>query len=113
MTRTYTRAARATANVLLLAFLGMLYASARGSGLVGALIALLIAAPALVCYGYYVASQHCARCRESIFGGDDPHGVLGEYIAFITPLRVPLQCPHCRALTPWTLVRDGKHEDAD
>jgi hypothetical protein len=101
MERTYTRTSRAAANVLLLVFLGVIYFNARGGGFSVALIALVVAAPAIVYYGYFIASQRCAKCRESVvvpYSSYDP--VMG-FFAVVTPFRVPLRCPHCDAQTPW------------
>lgn len=104
--RMYTRASRAAANLLLLAFLAVLLFEARDAGLGTALIALAIAAPAILCYGFFIASQHCARCKESVVGPWSAYEPVVAFFAVVTPLRVPLYCPHCGARTPFIGQRE-------
>ena len=112
MDRTYTRRSRAAANVLLLVFLERLYLNAYDGGLGVALIALAIAGPAIFYYGYFIASQNCANCRESMvmpYSSAEP-GMT--FFALVTPLLIPLRCPHCNAVTPWTREVECESDDA-
>jgi hypothetical protein len=112
MKRTYTRRSRAAANVLLLVFLGLLYLNACNGGLGVALIALAVAGPAIFYYGYFIASQHCANCWESIVVPYSSYEPVMFFFAVVTPFRVPLQCPHCNAVTPWTREVQSNSDDA-
>jgi hypothetical protein len=106
MMRTYTRASRAAANLLLLAFLAVLLWNARNAGLGTTLIALAIAAAGIVYYGFFIASQHCPKCKESVVVPWSSYYAL--FFAVVMPFRVPFYCPHCAALTPF--VRNGDPE---
>jgi hypothetical protein len=112
MKRTYTRRSRAAANVLLLVFLGLLYLNASDGGLGVALTGLAITGPAIFYYGYFIASQQCANCRESIVVPYSSYEPVMVLFAVVTPFRVPLQCPHCNALTPWTREVQSNSDDA-
>jgi hypothetical protein len=105
MIRTYTRVSRAAANLALLAFLLVLFVSGRDGDLVVALAALAIAGAAIVCYGYFIASQRCSNCKESVVVPWSASEPAMLFFAFVTPLRVPLRCPHCGAQTPFTHVQ--------
>lgn len=107
VTRTYTRRARIAANLLLLVFLALLYCNARGGGLAVAVLALAVSGPAVVYYGYFIASQLCVRCGQSIVVPWSSYQPEMALFAVATPLRVPLQCPHCNTKTPWRL-KSGK-----
>ena len=112
MKRIYTRRSRAAANVLLLVFLGLLYLNANDGGLGAAWVALAAAGPAIFYYGYFIASQHCTNCRESMvlpYSSAEPGMTL---FALATPLRIPLKCPHCNAVTPWTREVECESDDA-
>ena len=112
MKRIYTRRSRATANMILLVFLGLLYLNAYDGGLGVALIALAIAGPAIFYYGYFIASQHCANCWESMLVPYSTSEPGMTFFALITPLRIPLRCPHCNAVTPWTRKVERDRDDS-
>ncbi len=97
MGRIYTRKTRALANALILAYLAGVFFVARGESLAWTLAALVLAAPAFLLYGYFIASQHCEQCGESFFHiwGNVSGGPL---LSRIAPFYVPFHCPHCGAL---------------
>jgi hypothetical protein len=72
-----------------------------------ALMALAIAAPAIVYYGFFIASQHCLRCKESIVVPPSSYYPVAVFFAVVTPLRVPFSCPHCGAPTPLVSRREA------
>jgi hypothetical protein len=63
-------------------------------------IALILPLLAIVLYGIFIASQHCASCMASIADLPDDHFARGSWLAF-GPLYVPLRCPSCQKLTRW------------
>ena len=99
--RTYTRTSRAAANLLLLLFVALVYVVGRDSDLAAALIALVIAGAAIFYYGYFISSQHCAVCSESIVVPYSSYEPTMVFLALVAPFRVPLRCPHCGASTSW------------
>jgi hypothetical protein len=101
--RTYSRKSRAIANGLLLVFLALVYLNGRDGDLGTALLALGIAGTAIVYYGYFIASQRCSNCRESIVVPYSSYEPTIIFFAVITPFRVPVRCPHCGAMTHWTM----------
>jgi hypothetical protein len=100
--RTYTRLSRAAANVAVLAILGALLVVGRHGGLAVAIAGLAVAGAAIVCYGRFIASQHCSKCRESVVVPWSSYDPAIVFFAVVTPLRVPLRCPHCGARTPFS-----------
>ena len=87
--------------MLLLLFLALVYFNARDDGLAVALVALGISGAAILYYGYFVASQHCAICKESVVVPYSSYEPTMVFFALVTPFRVPLRCPQCNALTSW------------
>jgi hypothetical protein len=98
--RTYTRTSRALANAALLVLLWVFWQFAEGQPMPVFVVFLLVIAPGIVFYGYFLSSQLCSRCREPVFDLSR-HYILWRLAALAAPLHVPIRCPHCGAGTSW------------
>jgi hypothetical protein len=94
----YTRKSRVIANVALLALLGLVLRFAIDQTFSVIVFLMLLIALGIVYYGYFLASQTCGKCRESIV---DLSSVPWHVAYFFAPFHVPLRCPHCRTVTKW------------
>ncbi|WP_298924699.1 hypothetical protein [uncultured Ramlibacter sp.] len=100
MNRVYTRSARAFANGLLVLLLFAVVWIARNESALGTVLVLVLASPGIICYGHFLSSQLCGRCRESIFDLSSD-GPFWRLTALATPFQIPMRCPHCQAATKW------------
>ena len=100
MGRIYTRKSRALANVFVFVLVWLVFMFANNQTTSTIVIVMLFVAPGIICYGYFLSSQVCVRCGNSIFDLSGTY-VLWRIVALFAPLHVPFKCPHYGAATNW------------
>jgi len=98
--RIYRRTSRAIANAGLIGLCAALLTCTNASSTVAVAIAAALGAAGFLCYGFFIASQHCSQCGASFVKLPENHFARSSWLTF-GPLYVPFSCPSCKRYARW------------
>jgi hypothetical protein len=93
--REYRRSSRVKANLALIGGVGGAVLLAQGWPVWSAVFLAIVVGVGILGYGYFVASQLCARCGNSY--AHISSYVAQQYFYVYLPLTAPSSCPSCGA----------------
>lgn len=96
MDRIYTLRKRFFANLFINILIVLAFYLTKDESQSFVLLVVALLFPAIICYGFYIASLCCHRCGQSylLFHGDYH---VQKFLIMFSSLHVPSQCRHCGA----------------